>query len=86
MNKAPCANVLCRHGAATVKERAPRAAARGNPALSVPRRKTRITSRLDDDVLEWFREQAQRAAGGSYQNPINDTPQTLSEVTRQAML
>ena len=34
--------------------------------------KTRITIRLDDDVLEWFREQAQRAAGGSYQNLFND--------------
>ena len=33
--------------------------------------KTRITIRLDDDVLEWFREQAEAAGGGSYQSMIN---------------
>ena len=81
MNKAPCANVLCRHGAATVKERALRAAARGNPVLSVPRGKTRTTIRLDDNLLEWFREQPQRADGGGYQNPINDA---LREHIRRA--
>jgi uncharacterized protein (DUF4415 family) len=34
--------------------------------------KTRITIRLDDDVLEWFREQAHSAGGGNYQTYIND--------------
>ena len=33
--------------------------------------KTRITIRIDDDVLEWFREQAHAAGGGSYQTMIN---------------
>ena len=33
--------------------------------------KTRITIRLDDDLLEWFREQAHAAGGGSYQTMIN---------------
>ena len=33
--------------------------------------KTRITIRLDDDLLEWFREQAHAARGGSYQTMIN---------------
>ena len=33
--------------------------------------KTRITIRLDDDVLRWFREQAHVSGGGSYQAMIN---------------
>jgi hypothetical protein len=33
--------------------------------------KTRITIRIDDDVLEWFRKQAHEAGGGSYQTMIN---------------
>ena len=34
--------------------------------------KTRITIRLDDDVLEWFRGQSHAAGGGNYQTQIND--------------
>ena len=34
--------------------------------------KTRITIRIDDDVLEWFREQIRKACGGSYQTLMND--------------
>jgi hypothetical protein len=34
--------------------------------------KTRITIRIDDDVLDWFRAQAHQAGGGSYQTLIND--------------
>jgi uncharacterized protein (DUF4415 family) len=33
--------------------------------------KTRITIRLDDDVLDWFRAQVEEAGGGSYQSLIN---------------
>jgi uncharacterized protein (DUF4415 family) len=33
--------------------------------------KSRITIRLDDDVLDWFRKQVDDAGGGSYQNLIN---------------
>ena len=36
VNTAPCADVLSRHGAATVKERAPLAAARGNAVRTEP--------------------------------------------------
>ena len=39
--------------------------------LKAPPGKTRITIRLDDDVLAWFREQAHEAGGGSYQRLIN---------------
>jgi uncharacterized protein (DUF4415 family) len=34
--------------------------------------KTRITIRLDDEVLEWFREQVHAADGGNYQSLINE--------------
>jgi len=33
--------------------------------------KTRITIRIDDDVLDWFRNQVREAGGGSYQTLIN---------------
>jgi hypothetical protein len=37
----------------------------------LPAGKTRITIRLDDDVIEWFRAQVERAGGGNYQTLIN---------------
>ncbi len=37
-----------------------------------PRGKTRITIRLDDDLLAWFRQQVDDAGGGNYQTLIND--------------
>lgn len=33
--------------------------------------KTRITIRIDDDVLGWFRAQVHKAGGGSYQTLMN---------------
>jgi len=41
------------------------------PVLKVPPGKTRITIRLDDDILDWFRDQAHAAGGGNYQTLIN---------------
>ena len=34
--------------------------------------KTRITIRIDDDILAWFREQAHALGGASYQTLINE--------------
>jgi len=39
--------------------------------LPVPAGKTRITIRIDDDVLDWFRKQVHAAGGGSYQTRMN---------------
>lgn len=36
-----------------------------------PHGKTRITIRIDDDVLEWFRGEVHAAGGGNYQTLIN---------------
>jgi uncharacterized protein (DUF4415 family) len=38
----------------------------------VPPGKTRVTIRLDNDVLEWFRQRVDDAGGGNYQSLIND--------------
>ena len=39
--------------------------------IPTPPGKTRITIRIDDDVLEWFRKRVHEAGGGSYQSMIN---------------
>jgi uncharacterized protein (DUF4415 family) len=39
--------------------------------VPLPPGKTRITIRIDDDVLDWFRAQVHAAGGGSYQTQIN---------------
>ncbi len=38
---------------------------------AVPPGKTRITIRLDTDILDWFRNQVNMAGGGNYQTLIN---------------
>ena len=39
--------------------------------LKIPPGKTRITIRIDDDILQWFRAQVHAAGGGNYQTLIN---------------
>ena len=46
--------------------------------LPTPTGKTRITIRLDDDILEWFRDQADSAGGGNYQSMINEALRTIA--------
>ena len=41
------------------------------PVLPTPPGKTRITIRIDDEVLDWFRAQVHAAGGGNYQSLIN---------------
>jgi uncharacterized protein (DUF4415 family) len=56
-----------------------------------PPGKTRITIRLDDEVLDWFRDQAEQAGGGNYQTLINGAlrehidRQTLEELLRRVV-
>ena len=40
--------------------------------VRAPKGKTRITIRIDDDILEWFRGEVESAGGGSYQTLINN--------------
>lgn len=37
----------------------------------VPPGKTRVTIRLDNDLLDWFRNEVERVGGGNYQTLIN---------------
>jgi BrnA antitoxin of type II toxin-antitoxin system len=40
--------------------------------------KTRITIRLDDDILQWFRGQVDAAGGGNYQSMINEALRSIT--------
>jgi uncharacterized protein (DUF4415 family) len=48
--------------------------------LPAPKGKTRITIRIDDDILDWFRGEVEAAGGGNYQTLIN---QALREYLNQ---
>lgn len=40
--------------------------------VPAPKGKTRITIRIDDDILDWFRSEVDAAGGGNYQTLINN--------------
>jgi len=42
------------------------------PVMPVAPGKTRITIRIDNEVLDWFRAAVHRAGGGNYQTLINE--------------
>jgi len=46
-------------------------AKQGQVVKSLPG-KTRITIRIDTDILNWFREQVHERGGGNYQTLINE--------------
>lgn len=41
-------------------------------AIEPVKGKTRITIRIDDDILEWFRSEANNKGGDNYQTSINE--------------
>jgi len=41
--------------------------------------KTRITIRIDDDILEWFRKKVDSAGGGNYQTMMNNALRHYTE-------
>ena len=45
---------------------------RRGAVVPVPHGKTRITIRIDTDILDWFREQVNAAGGGNYQTLMNE--------------
>jgi uncharacterized protein (DUF4415 family) len=53
---------------------------RRGPVLKPLPGKIRVTIRLDNDVLEWFRQRVDDAGGGNYQTLIN---QALRSFIRQ---
>jgi len=54
--------------------------AKRGSVLKTPTGKTRITIRIDDDVLAWFKDQVNRSGGGNYQTLMN---QALREFIEQ---
>ena len=63
-------------------------------AVVAPARgKSRITIRLDDEILNWFRRQVNKAGGGNYQTLINDAlreyikkqPESLEKIVRRVV-
>jgi uncharacterized protein (DUF4415 family) len=41
------------------------------PVVAVPKGKSRITIRLDDEIVGWFKSRVEEAGGGNYQSLIN---------------
>ena len=55
------------------------------PVVRVPKGKTRITIRIDDDILAWFRDQVDQAGGGSYQALMNQALRQYIEVSSEPL-
>ena len=53
--------------------------------LAAPQGKTRITIRLDEDVLIWFKDQVHAAGGGNYQTLINSALREHIERKREPL-
>jgi len=45
--------------------------------------KTRITIRIDTDVLDWFREEVHRRGGGNYQTLMNEALRQFVEAREE---
>ena len=58
---------------------------RRGAVLRVPPGKTRVTIRLDDDVLDWFRERVDNAGGGNYQSLINEALRTFMQQKQESL-
>jgi uncharacterized protein (DUF4415 family) len=53
--------------------------------IKTPKGKTRITIRIDDDILGWFRQQVHEAGGGSYQTLINIALREYMNLKRESL-
>lgn len=58
---------------------------RRGAVLSVPKGKTRITIRLDDDVIAWFKHEVSEAGGGNYQSLINSALREYIDQQKQSL-
>ncbi len=56
--------------------------AKRGPAVVASKSKARITIRLDETVLNWFKAQVDAAGGGNYQTLINSA--LLDHIKREA--
>ena len=58
---------------------------RRGAVIAVPPGKTRITIRIDSDLLEWFREQVNSAGGGNYQTLMNQALRSHVEAREKGL-
>ena len=58
---------------------------RRGPVLKVPLGKTRVTIRLDHDVLDWFRQKVDDAGGGNYQTLINEALRSFMDRKQESL-
>lgn len=61
------------------------AGAKRGPVVKPLPGKTRITIRLDNDVLAWFRDQVHRRGGGNYQSLINEALRAHMSANQEAL-
>ena len=66
-----------RQGRIAIRKQYDFSKAKPAPVLPPPPGKTRITIRLDDDLLAWFRGQVHSSGGGNYQTLVNDALRTF---------
>ena len=57
--------------------------AKRGPVVKPAAGKTRITIRLDNAVLDWFRSQAHKAGGANYQSMLNEALKQHVESARE---
>jgi uncharacterized protein (DUF4415 family) len=55
------------------------------PVLKLPTGKTRVTIRLDNNVLDWFRQQVDDAGGGNYQTLINEALRSFMDREQESL-
>ena len=55
------------------------------PVVKTPPGKTRITIRIDDDTLDWFRGQVHEAGGGNYQTLINQALREFVSARKESL-
>jgi uncharacterized protein (DUF4415 family) len=60
-----CSKRMCNFARCTFSK------AKRGAAVAVPKGKSRITIRLDDAIIDWFKTQVEEAGGGNYQSLIN---------------
>jgi len=58
---------------------------RRGAVLKAPPGKTRVTIRLDDDVLDWFRQQVDDAGRGNYQTLINQALRSFRDRKQESL-
>ena len=59
--------------------------AKRGPVVPVPPGKTRITIRLDEDLVQWFKDQVHAAGGGNYQTLVNVALREYVEKKREPL-